>query len=391
MINKFLLGVIGAVSMMISYAQTDSCWTVLLTGKDKTPQFSENMWNFSKSGFYLYRNAIYEFATKNGGSYSGRLIDIKPDTLYITNFYNKAVAKLAGVELDTMHIYYKELDKLRLISDRSLGLYTEHSFDKLDFTFIKDTTRCSLPGRREQIFSNDSTVYELSPHLSDQGMEYLYEETGRTYYYQGSGLLRTFRPKKDTTYTVRNFIWYTPNAVEKINGVALGIYADNMKNDFFDERDSLKINGLNLELNPFGFIALMDPHLIAPFPDSIEYYNKFIRRDIGTIINGVSISGFFIAHEGKVQGANFTGGYSMFYEIHGLSISGISNFSYKFNGVSVAALYNRATEAKGLQIGLYNKSTNMRGVQIGLWNTNGRRSLPFINWQFRDKKKKQTH
>jgi hypothetical protein len=58
------------------------------------------------------------------------------------------------------------------------------------------------------------------------------------------------------------------------------------------------------------------------------------------------------------------------------------------NGLSIAGIRNRASIARGVQIGLFNKSTELRGFQFGLWNINGRRSLPFINWQFKAKRKK---
>ena len=89
-----------------------------------------------------------------------------------------------------------------------------------------------------------------------------------------------------------------------------------------------------------------------------------------------------------IKGLNLTGLLTVVDEIHGVTISGISNFAYIMKGVSIAGLRNRATYARGIQIGLFNKATEMRGFQFGLWNTNGRRSLPIINWQFKSRRKK---
>ena len=75
-------------------------------------------------------------------------------------------------------------------------------------------------------------------------------------------------------------------------------------------------------------------------------------------------------------------------EMHGVSISGLTNCSYVVKGVSICGGYNSGNKVRGVQIGLVNRATNLRGFQIGLWNKNGRRSLPFINWQFRDKPQK---
>lgn len=48
------------------------------------------------------------------------------------------------------------------------------------------------------------------------------------------------------------------------------------------------------------------------------------------------------------------------------------------------AIFNQAQLTRGLQLGIINKSKNLRGFQIGIWNVNGKRSLPLINWCFRE-------
>ena len=48
----------------------------------------------------------------------------------------------------------------------------------------------------------------------------------------------------------------------------------------FNERDSLIIRGLNLEINPFAIFSLMNPRLNGPYPDSISIvYNENIKED----------------------------------------------------------------------------------------------------------------
>lgn len=366
-------------------AQSDSCWTVLLLGKGNELEVKEDMSSYSTSGFYLYRNTIYEIETKDRKFFGGRLIDIKQDTLYFTNFFNTNAAAVAGFELDTIAVYYERLDKLKLISDRAMGLYTKHSFSKFNFIFAKDTTHCRIESRWGKIFTNVDEDYELAPHLTAQGINLLYEEMGRTFYFYGGGMMRPDRSKMDTTYDVRHGFWFTPCHVEKINGIALGLSAENIKNSPYYEKDSLVINGLNVEINPFAIFMLMNPHFVGPLPDSIEIYNEFLKKDIETTINGLNVSLVNTINEARLNGVSISSCITLVDEIHGFSLSGISNFAYRFNGVSIAAFYNRATVAKGLQIGLVNKATKLRGFQIGLWNTNGRRSLPFINWQFWDK------
>src|SRR5690606_5912889 len=131
----------------------------------------------------------------------------------------------------------------------------------------------------------------------------------------------------------------------------------------------------------------MNPHFVGPYPDSIEFYNENLKKDIETTVNGLNISLVNTINETELNGLTITGLITLVDEIDGFSMSGVSNFAYTLNGVSIAGIYNRATVAKGLQIGVVNKSTTMKGVQIGLWNIIGRRSFPFINWQFKDRKK----
>jgi hypothetical protein len=176
--------------------------------------------------------------------------------------------------------------------------------------------------------------------------------------------------------------------VEEINGIALGLRAKNIKNELYNERDSLVIRGLNLEINPFAIFSLLSAQLSGPYPDSINTYNEIIKNDWQVKVHGLNISALTTINEMHIRGINLTGLITVVDEIHGLSISGINNFSYIMNGLSIAGIRNRATIARGVQIGLFNKSTELRGFQFGLWNINGRRSLPIINWQFKAKRKK---
>ena len=371
------------------FGQTDSCWTVLLVKNGKTPDYTKPIkGKFSPDGFYLYRNCIYEIDLIDKRKLSGRLIEITKDTLSFTNFFNQNVAIKAQSTLDTIKIHYRQLDRLNLIADRAYGWYEKHSFDNFDFIFKKDTSNCKLESDWYEIFSNDNQKYELVPHLTAQGINLLFEESGRTYYFYGAGMTKPDRSKMDDTYDKKNFIWFTPCNVEEINGLAIGLYTKNIKNREFNERDSLIIRGLSLEINPFAIFGIMNPTFNGPYPDSINIYYENIKNDWQVKINGVNISLVNTVNEMEIKGFNFTPLLTVIDEVHGVTISGINNFCYILNGVSIAGLRNRAMITKGLQIGLFNKSTDLRGIQIGLWNTNAKRSLPLINWQFRPKKNK---
>lgn len=166
-----------------------------------------------------------------------------------------------------------------------------------------------------------------------------------------------------------------------------------------------QINGLNLEASPLC-LALVSFGLNIPFEGLVVGINdKTLHRTSfkGTseptilVINGLNIStGGFMAGA-EVNGINISvltainnmNGLSVNASVigtetfNGVCIAGIANISENGNGLQIA-ISNVSRTHNGVQIGLFNYSKKLRGVQIGLWNTNGKRKLPFINWQLKD-------
>ncbi len=70
-------------------------------------------------------------------------------------------------------------------------------------------------------------------------------------------------------------------------------------------------------------------------------------------------------------------------KINGVSVNLLWNLYYKIDGLSMGA-FNSSLEINGVQIGVINKTIDLKGIQLGLWNRNAKRSLPLINWNFRD-------
>jgi hypothetical protein len=181
----------------------------------------------------------------------------------------------------------------------------------------------------------------------------------------------------------RNYFALIPNNVNKINGLAIGAWAANLKNDT-DTLQNLEINGCNIEINPILFFIYIRGYGFA-IPqinnDSLYKQNKLER--FTTKIKGFNCSILGYAnHTGQITGLSITPLTMLVGELNGVSISGLTNSAYNFNGVSICGIYNSVYKMKGLQIGLFNKAVHLKGIQIGLWNKNKKRSLPFINWQF---------
>lgn len=141
-----------------------------------------------------------------------------------------------------------------------------------------------------------------------------------------------------------------------IEGVVVGINDGTLKNYAIvdtDEPTILEINGLNISSG--GFMN-------------------------GANVNGVNVS--VLTHINKMNGLSINGSVIGTNALNGVCISGIANISNFGNGLQIA-ISNVSRNHKGIQIGLFNYSNNLRGFQFGLWNTNGKRKLPFFNWQFK--------
>lgn len=178
--------------------------------------------------------------------------------------------------------------------------------------------------------------------------------------------------------------------VNKVNGMALGL------GHGFDGEKEAVINGLNLEVNPvFPLVLLfMDPDRVRN--NDIKLKHNGLQIAVGGFSgqvahNGLAVSIYSITYSDN--GVSITGLYNVSKTLNGLHIAGLKNSTDKAGGLLIAAVnsvdvlkgvqigvYNKSLNMAGVQIGLFNKTTKSKGLQIGLWNTNGKRSLPFINW-----------
>lgn len=165
-----------------------------------------------------------------------------------------------------------------------------------------------------------------------------------------------------------------------------------------------KINGFNLEASPLSLalisfgITIPIEGLIGGLNDSTLQNCSIVDADAPTIleINGLNISsgGFMnganvngvnisvLTHINNMNGLSINGSVIGTNAFNGVCVSGIANVSNYGNGLQIA-VSNVSRNHNGVQIGLFNYSNNLRGFQFGLWNTNGKRKLPFINWQFK--------
>lgn len=178
---------------------------------------------------------------------------------------------------------------------------------------------------------------------------------------------------------------------DKVNGVVLGL------GHIDDVAGLQRVNGLNIDLMVLSPLAML---YMDPKKHEVEEV-KLISHGVNIGVGGFSSRA--VVHRGfsmamysmgqELSGVGLHVAYTSAPKINGLHISGIGNYSGSANGVQIAinnesvvmrglqiGLFNSAARAAGVQIGLFNRSERLSGAQFGIWNTNGKRSLPFINF-----------
>jgi hypothetical protein len=182
-------------------------------------------------------------------------------------------------------------------------------------------------------------------------------------------------------------VWITPVAKNTtINGMAIGFMAIP-----WIHADSLKINGLNAEISPFGFIAgiyALAGTFMSPFGrDTVDAgdlgSNKVFPTEddwSATTIKGISVSFGGLVRNSKLSGVSINGITCFTNQTSGFEVTGVMNLHYSFRGLVVAGLRNKVTTGRGLQIALINTCKSGRVVQLGLINKIGKRVVPLINF-----------
>lgn len=181
--------------------------------------------------------------------------------------------------------------------------------------------------------------------------------------------------------------WLIPSASKNIYGIAIGPVGS----EAICNRPYTKYShGLNLQIPGQGFFQTfyINTARFRGFnanedPDSLNLQDTLPKR---AIHNGLLISPLGTFTD-QVNGISFSLWMSMGEKINGLSFNLLWNLYEQINGVTIG-LVNHVALTKGIQIGLVNKTKKLKGFQFGLWNRNGKRSLPIINWNFKDKKTK---
>lgn len=194
----------------------------------------------------------------------------------------------------------------------------------------------------------------------------------------------------------KNFyvIGFTPSRAKNIYGIALGPVGSEV---FCDKPYTQTVDGVGIQIIGQGIFQIF--YLFLGGHSTFKSYYKS-KNETATLLaldslmfvidttlkrvlyNGIVLSPFG-TYSNQINGASISAWMSMGNYVNGISFNFLWNAITKVNGLSVG-LANDALIVHGAQIGLINRTYEIKGIQIGLWNKNRKRSLPIINWNFKE-------
>ena len=175
-------------------------------------------------------------------------------------------------------------------------------------------------------------------------------------------------------------IWTFHQKNANIHGVSVGLYSG------YDYPRRTTTNGLKLELLGLGMFSFDAPNH-SPISINEAEFSKVISDTISEKINGVVASSIGHYCNCNVNGISISIFAKLERRVNGISFALFGNFVEIHRGIQFAVISNETYKLRGVQIGLFNKSHDTKGFQIGLFNVNEKRTLPFINWNFKRRKK----
>jgi len=374
--NPYVFSILVIAASTATAAAQDSAYQNLyFIKKGHEATFDKADFQPGKDAFYIYRNCVYDFVLNNGKLISARVVGIRNDSIYYTIYISQTTTPP-----DTQSLHPADLKKIRMIGDRIFGLYKNYPLRRCTYVFENTREPKAFPHLKDTVYAKDSsrsTVYEVVPYLTLQGIDQLYQQCGITCYYQGIGPAACEDTTQKGPPIIKKGIWITPSNVNKIKGVNIGLLTANLN------EKPLAINGVNLNadiltafLSVYAVLSIKSTSSLINMPDTID------RSDIRDTVTGLSLSGGGLAGDLQLKGVSINGLICTAIETKGVVITGTQNLTNTFKGVEITSLRNRAIQGRGVQIGLLNICKHLKGIQLGLWNVNSKRKLPIINWSF---------
>ncbi len=186
--------------------------------------------------------------------------------------------------------------------------------------------------------------------------------------------------QKSSVIDKKYIMWASPSKATHVYGLMF---------NFWNKDHGLypKIYGTEFNISPVGIFA---PFLISLYSlDIPKTFNKSddlvcpANYDGFKKVNGLQL-GFINLEPTVINGLDINASGSFESVTNGVTVSLVRNEHFVVNGLTVAVIANTDYKCRGTQIALLNNCNDLKGFQFGLWNKNQRRSLPFINWAFKN-------
>lgn len=192
-------------------------------------------------------------------------------------------------------------------------------------------------------------------------------------------------------------VWTFNQPNTDVIGIALGI----SPKEIFRDTTLSRTFGVRVDISPLGLLSPLIPKspVGSGDPNNPEEIINGLNLSTGSFrinTNGIGI-GLMAQYHYRSNGISIAGMQNMAEVQNGISVApmgndidtlrgiaiGFGNSSAQVRGIQLGAFNDITRQGVGIQVGIFNKAKKLRGFQIGLWNKNEKRSLPFINWQFK--------
>ncbi|WP_299107439.1 hypothetical protein [uncultured Tenacibaculum sp.] len=204
---------------------------------------------------------------------------------------------------------------------------------------------------------------------------------------------------------LRPILWTIHSKNTDIIGASIGI----LPKEVFRDSTLTRTFGVRIEAPGLGLLLPLAPR--SPISTSEKSYQASLHQEPIEVVYGINLSSGSLANTQingisgaligqyliKMNGISFATLGNLIERNNGISVAIVGNETYKTNGISASISgnstvklngmqiggYNETKHLNGVQIGIFNTSKKSKGIQIGLWNKNEKRTLPFINWNFK--------
>ena len=306
-----------------------------------------------------------------------RILDIRKDSLKLTTQLKSETDTVSNANHYDLTFPFSIIKGIAI--PKSGKLHNRYYRNTKNYTanfYPKDTVEEIIP-QRVHPFTNTDSLQQAIPFATIDGIKDAVIVNRRIRLVENN---YEFRDNRAIDSTFKKSWIGVPDVspVDQINGFSISY-----RNTPHVFKESLEINGLSITADPFFFPLFMfnAPHrLLESYPD----FDYGSQNESTVKINGLYLSTTSIISDPTIMNGLSISLINGNHISNGVQISPLINISQQINGVQISAFRNTAVTARGLQIGLWNNAADLKGIQLGLWNSNQKRSLPFINWNFKD-------